>query len=239
MKEEQRRENFHGADRPHVTSETGQNSDSDGIDLIELLLCLRAGIDTIMMLAGLSLSLALVFIMLTRNQVVETRTLELPGLPAWVWLACQNDMRCRTDMLSSWLVARAPAGVKISVTQPVITLTMHGSRATTSDRSAVINGYLSKLQQEWNVQNNIWQQAASNACSPVRKETELCAGVVLLLAQAKTGALMTVMPAEQHKRWPPGIVATLSVMAGLLVGAGVVLLKTAWQVELRRRGKNN
>lgn len=103
MKEEQRQESFHGAERPHVTSETWQNSDSDGIDLIELLLCLRAGIDTKMMLAGLSLGLAV--------------------------LSVRYALSDRHALL---LAARAPAGVKISVTQSVITLTMHGSRATTS-----------------------------------------------------------------------------------------------------------
>lgn len=236
MKEEQRPENFHGTERPHVTSETWQNSDSDGINLIELLLYLRSGIDTIMMVAGLSLSLALVFIMLTRNQVVETRTLELPGLPAWVWLPCQNDMRCRSDMLSSWLTARAPASVKVSVTQPFINLTMLGSSDTANDRLAVINEYLSELQQDYDARSRSWQLIADSVCTQRLKESELCAGVALLLAQAQTGASMTVMSAEQHKRWQPGIVVTLSVLAGFLLGVGVVLLKTAWQSERQRRG---
>lgn len=235
MKEEQRQEYFHGADQPHVTSETCQNSDSHGIDPIELMLCLRAGIDTIMMVAGLSLSLALVFIMLTRNQVVETRTLELQGLPAWIWLPCQNDMRCRSDMLSSWLTARAPAGVKVSVTQPFINLTILGSSDTANDRLAVINGYLSELQQDYDARSRSWQLIADSVCTHRLKESELCAGVALLLAQAQTGALMTVMSAEQHKRWNSGIVMTMSLMAGFLLGIGVVLLKTVWQSERQRR----
>lgn len=213
-----------------------QYGDTDGTDILDVLRQLRAGINTIMTVAGLSLCLALVFILLTRNQVTESRTLELPGLPVQVWLQCQGDMRCRTEMLSSWLSARAPAGVNVSVTQSFISLTMRGPREAATARSAVINGYLSQLQQEWDARQQRWQQAVDSACVGSMKASELCAGVVLLLAQSQTGSVITATPAEQRTRWPPGMVVMLSVLAGFLAGAGVVVLQTAWQAERERRG---
>lgn len=207
---------------------------SDGVDICEVLQHLRAGMNTIMTMAGISLCAALIFVLLTRHQVTETRSLELPQLPAWVWLQCQGDMRCRTDVLSSWLTPRAPDGVKVSVTPSAIVLTMRGSRDAQTERSALINGYLSELQQDWDVWSRGWQQAADSTCSEVRKESELCAGVTLL-TRSQTRPLITVTLVRQDLRWPPGMAVTLSVLAGLLAGVTRVLLKAGWQEASYRR----
>lgn len=176
--------------------------------------CLWAG-------GGGGLGMALVFLLLTRQQVTEIRHLQMEVLPPWVWLQCQGDMRCRTTMLSGWLNARAPEGLTVTVASQSLTLTLPGRRDEGGVRSGRVALFLSRVERDWRKENAAWQASAQTGCTREVRGTALCAGMLLLTTRAQTGPVLTMSAQGVTPRYEPLWVIMASVLSGLVTGSMV------------------
>lgn len=201
----------------------------DSVDLRELVRTLWEGRIILLVMTGLCLSAAGVFTGLMRDRITVTYELTLNTVPPGIWLQCGGDGLCRETALTQLLAEHAPAGGTVKTSQGQTKVSFSGRN---SDRLAiqdVVQGMGRRVTEDWRLETVRWKEATGRACPGSGRGTEVCAGLALMVARAETGSLLTVSAADVRRRYPPGVIIPVSVLAGLMAGVALVLLRKCLQ----------